>query len=260
MRGGRADRSCPMHEDPPRPAGTWLVLTLSVAGWLLLAWMALDMGHPLVQLTMPGDPAWSVMNAAALFGMWTVMMAAMMLPTALPVVRTFTRLSVQQREGARAGAFVAAYVLVWTTFGALATAMQWVLQWLDWVDPMAVSTSMALNAGLLLVAGVYQFSPLKSVCLARCRSPLAFLIAEWRPGPGGAFTAGLRHGASCTGCCWALMLLLFVGGVMNIAWVAALSLAAALEKLAPRGELLGKTLGFALIATGIAKMGALAMA
>ncbi|GAB3757666.1 DUF2182 domain-containing protein [Ramlibacter monticola] len=244
-----------MHKDPRQIAGAALVVGLSVAGWALLTWMSLDMGDPMVQLAMPAGPDWSSMNVAALFGMWAIMMAAMMLPSALPMVLTFVRLNVLQGEPGRARAFVAAYLLVWSTYAGLATALQWVLQSLNWVDPMIVSTSMALNVGLLLIAGAYQFSPLKRVCLAQCRSPLGFLLADWKPRAGGAFAMGLRHGASCTGCCWALMLLAFVGGVMNIAWIAALSLAVAIEKLAPRGELLGKLLGLVLIAVGVSKIG-----
>jgi predicted metal-binding membrane protein len=236
--------------------GTRIVVGLAVAGWGVLAWMVLDMGHPVVQLAMPGDSAWSAGNVAALVAMWAVMMTAMMLPSTLPMMLTFVRLNAHQREGTRARAFIGGYVLVWSTFGAIATALQWVLQWMDWVDPMIVSTSRPLSATLLLVAGIYQFSPLKRMCLAQCRSPFAFLLAEWRPGARGALAMGLRHGTLCTGCCWALMLLLFVGGVMNIAWIAVLALAVAIEKLAPTGDLLGQLLGVLLIAAGAVKIGA----
>jgi predicted metal-binding membrane protein len=243
-----------MHKDRRQLAGAGLLVASSVTGWALLTWMALNMGDPVVQLAMPGGPDWSATNVAALFGMWTVMMAAMMLPSAVPMVLTFVRLNMQRGEAGRALAFTVAYLLVWTTFGGLATVLQWMLQSLDWVDPMIVSSSVALNVALLLIAGAYQFSPLKRMCLAQCRSPVGFLLAEWKPRVGGAFTMGLRHGTSCTGCCWALMLLAFVGGVMNIAWIAALSFAVGIEKLAPRGELLGKLLGLALIATGIGRI------
>ena len=238
-------------------ATTGTLLGAAIAGWALLAWMALDMGHPLVQLTMPGNADWSALNLAALFAMWAIMMGAMMLPSAAPMVLTFARLSVQQGEPARAGSFVAAYLLVWSTFSALAMALQWLLQWRDWVDPMIVSTSAALTAGLLVIAGLYQFSPLKRLCLAQCRSPAGFLLAEWRPGRRGAFAMGVRHGLLCTGCCWALMLLLFVGGVMNLGWVAALSLLVAIEKMAPRGALIANLLGAALIAAGVFRLAAL---
>jgi predicted metal-binding membrane protein len=119
---------------------------------------------------------------------------------------------------------------------------------------MIVSTSSVLTGLLLLIAGVYQFSPLKKVCLARCRTPMGFLIGEWRAGASGAFVMGVRHGMFCLGCCWLLMALLFAGGVMNLAWVAALSLAVAVEKLAPRGEWLAAALGLGLIAAGLLKL------
>jgi predicted metal-binding membrane protein len=144
--------------------------------------------------------------------------------------------------------------VVWLAFSAAATALQWALQAIDWVNPMIVSSSALLTALLLLIAGVYQFSPLKKVCLSRCRTPLGFLLGEWRPGVSGAFVMGVRHGLFCVGCCWALMALLFVGGVMNLAWIAALSVVVAIEKLAPRGERVAAVLGVALIAAGVLRM------
>ncbi|HEY1226165.1 MAG TPA: DUF2182 domain-containing protein [Ramlibacter sp.] len=227
---------------------------MSVLAWALLAWMAVDMANPLVQLTMPGGARWSASNIAAISTRWAVMMAAMMLPSALPVVQAFVRLSLQQGDGGRAFAFVAAYLLTWSAFSAVATALQWLLQSLRWVDPMIASRSQALDIVLLLVAGVYQFSPLKRVCLARCRTPLGFLIGDWRPGVAGAFAMGVRHGLFCLGCCWALMALLFVGGVMNVPWVAALALAVAIEKTAPGGERIAGWLGVALLGAGAIKL------
>jgi len=226
----------------------------SLAAWAFLAWLVVDMSHPFAQLTMPASPDWSAANLLAIFTMWAVMMAAMMLPSAMPMVLTFVRLSRRGGEVARGRSFVAAYLAVWCAFSAVATAAQWALQRLDWVDPMLVSTSAGLTAALLLIAGLYQFSPLKRLCLARCQSPMGFLLGEWRPGARGAFGMGLRHGLFCLGCCWALMALLFVGGVMNLAWVAALSIAVALEKLRPGGEWIAAGLGVALIALGAVKL------
>ena len=243
-----------MHADTRRIAGAGLIAGVILAGWALLAWMALDMGHPVVQLTMPGNAEWSALNVAAMLVMWAVMMAAMMLPSALPMVSAFVHLSVRQGERGRAQAFVAAYLLAWSAFSVLATALQWLLQWIDWVDPMIVSTSPLLTTLLLLIGGIYQFSRLKRTCLAKCRTPVAFLLGEWRPGVRGAFGMGWRHGLQCVGCCWALMALLFVGGVMNIAWIAALSVAVGIEKMAPRGEKLAHVLGAALIAAGVLRL------
>ena len=233
------------------------VLALSVAAWGFLAWISIDMGHPLVQLTMPGSPSWSLPSALAIFLMWAVMMAAMMLPSALPMILTFVHLSVRGGEHARGRAFVAAYLLMWAGFSAAASALQWALQALGWVDPMMARASPWLTAALLAIAGVYQFSPLKKVCLAHCRTPFGFLLGEWRPGVAGAFRMGARHGLVCIGCCWAVMALLFVGGVMNLAWIAALSIVVAIEKMAPRGEQLSVLLGLVLIAAGVVKLLAL---
>jgi predicted metal-binding membrane protein len=227
------------------------VLAASVAAWAFLTWIAVDMGHPLVQLTMPGVPDWTVLNVVAVFVMWAVMMAAMMLPSALPMIVAFARLGERNGEPSRARVFVAAYLLVWAGFSAVATVLQWVLQAADWVDPMIVSTSPLLSGALLVIAGVYQFTPLKKVCLNSCRTPVGFLLGEWRTGVGGAFRMGLRHGLFCAGCCWAVMALLFVGGVMNLPWIAALSIVVAIEKLVPHGERIAIVLGVVLIVAGV---------
>ena len=232
-------------------------LAISLIGWMFLAWIAVDMSQPFAQLTMPGSSSWSAATVLAIWTMWALMMAAMMLPSALPMILIFVNLGVRSAVRARGASFIAAYLFVWFTFSAGATAAQWVLQAMDWVDPMIVSTSTLLTALLLLIAGVYQFSRLKQVCLSRCRTPMGFLLGEWRPGVYGAFVMGLRHGLFCLGCCWALMALLFVGGVMNLAWIAALSIAVAIEKLAPGGERVASALGFGLIAAGLVKLLAL---
>lgn len=237
-----------------QPKLTLAVLALSVIGWAFLAWIAFDMDSPVAQLMMPDSPAWSAGTVLAIVSMWAIMMAAMMLPSALPMILTFVNLCIRSGERARARSFVAAYLLVWFAFSAAASAAQWALQAVGWVDPMIVSTSRWLTGLLLLIAGLYQFSPLKRVCLSSCRSPMGFLLGEWRPGVKGAFVMGLRHGLFCLGCCWALMGLLFVGGVMNLAWIAALSIAVGVEKLAPRGEKLAAVLGIALLATGLVKL------
>jgi predicted metal-binding membrane protein len=234
------------------------ILAGAVAGWAALLWLVLDMGHPLAQLTMPGSPVWEPANLVAIAVMWAVMMAAMMLPSALPMIQTFAGASAARQATLRWHGFVLAYLLVWLAFSAVATGAQWALQAVGWVDPMIVSRSAPLNAVLLLIAGIYQFSPLKRVCLARCRSPLAFILGEWRDGVGGAFVMGLRHGLQCLGCCWALMALLFVGGVMNLAWIVALALVVAIEKLAPYGDRLGQLLGFVLVGAGLWRFAALA--
>jgi predicted metal-binding membrane protein len=233
------------------------ILAVSVIGWAVLAWITVNMDHPFAQLMMPDSSHWSAANLLAIWAMWSLMMAAMMLPSALPMVLTFVNLSVRSRQRTRGCSFIAAYLLVWLTFSAGATGAQWALQTMGWVNPMIVSTSAWLTGLLLVIAGVYQFSTLKHLCLSRCRTPVFFLLGQWRAGVSGAFFMGVQHGLFCLGCCWALMALLFVGGVMNLAWIAALSMAVAIEKLAPGGERWAKALGLVLMAAGLLKLGVL---
>jgi predicted metal-binding membrane protein len=154
----------------------WGLFVLALMGWAFLAWTVLDMGHPFVQLMMPMSASWSVATTAAVLAMWAIMMAAMMLPSALPMLLQFVDLARRNGEAARGQIFVCAYLLIWLVFSILATALQWGLQAAGWTDPMAASRSAWLTAALLLLAGVYQFSPLKQACLARCRTPIGFLL------------------------------------------------------------------------------------
>jgi predicted metal-binding membrane protein len=228
----------------------WLPALL---GWLLLYWGATNMASPAAQLTMPMSD-WSGANWLAVFIMWAVMMAAMMLPTAMPMVSVFGSLNKRRGEAGRTVAFVAGYLALWTAFALAATAAQWALQTNGLLSPMIVSISPALSAALLAIAGIFQFTPLKHACLRACRSPLGFLLTDWRDGLWGAARMGVRHGVYCLGCCWALMALLFVGGVMNLLWIAALTLLVAMEKLAPKGEILAKALGALMIGAGAARL------
>ncbi len=211
------------------------------------------MDSPAAQLTMPMSD-WLAANWLAVFVMWAVMMAAMMLPSIAPMVLCFGNLNRKRGEGARTLFFVAAYLTLWTAFSGAATATQWALQSEGWVSPMIVSTSPALSGALLLIAGVFQFTPLKTACLRTCRSPLGFLMSDWRDGLWGAWRMGLRHGLNCLGCCWALMALLFVGGVMNILWIAALAVLVAIEKVAPKGDAIAKALGAVMIGAGVVRL------
>ena len=207
---------------------------LLAAGWGFVAWMTLDMSHPVVRSMMPLDAAWAPATAFAVFAMWGGMMIAMMLPSAAPMILAFD--SVERRNTAsgrampRSLVFAGAYLLIWVGFSALAAGAQWALQASALLTPMIVSNSDPLTAALFFLAGLYQLTPLKQACLRHCRTPLGFLMAEWRDGLRGAFRMGLKHGLYCAGCCWALMLLLFVAGVMNPVWIVFLTLVAALEK------------------------------
>lgn len=189
-----------------------------------------------------------------LFLMWAAMMLAMMLPSATPMILTFAAVSRNRRRQARpyvpVTIFVAGYVAIWTAFSVLAAIAQWFLHREALLSPAMASSSAWLGGILLLAAGVFQFTPLKHACLTQCRAPFDFIMTRWREGSLGAFRMGVEHGLFCTGCCWALMGLLFVAGVMNIFWIAALSLIVGLEKLLPRGLWLSSATGVIFAAWG----------
>ena len=240
-----------------RRAELWTAMGLVfVASWAFVAWMTLDMSHPVVRSMMPVDTAWSSATAFAVFAMWGGMMVAMMLPSAAPMILTFD--SAERRNApsgqatSRSPVFAGAYLLVWFAFSALAAGTQWALQAGGMLTPMIVSKSEGLTAGLLVLAGLYQLTPLKQACLRHCRTPLGFLMAEWRDGMRGALVMGLKHGLYCAGCCWALMLLLFVAGVMNPVWIVFLTLAVALEKWPRLPGWLTWAYGAALLVAGAA--------
>ena len=201
---------------------------------------------------------WSAEYWLLMLVMWWVMMIAMMLPSAAPMVLLYAR--VQRHNWQRAGTvdalvptmtFVAGYLACWLLFSVLATGLQWALQQLGLVHDMLMWSSSHLLSGLfLLLAGIYQFSPLKVACLNHCRNPADFLSRHWRSGQLGALCLGWLHGIYCVGCCWVLMLLLFVGGVMNLLWIAALAVVVLLEKLMPRGEWLARAFGVLMLAAG----------
>ena len=183
------------------------------------------------------EPSWTPAAAALVFIMWTAMMTAMMLPAAAPMVAAFA--TINRRRRARAApyvptiVFLSGYVALWACFSLAATGAQYLLQKLELLTTMIQSASHAFSAVLFLAAGLYQFSPLKERCLAWCRTPDAFILSEWRDGAAGAFVMGVRHGLFCAGCCVALMLLLFAVAVMDLRWVAALTLVVGAEKLLP---------------------------
>ncbi|MGA7982868.1 MAG: DUF2182 domain-containing protein [Chromatiaceae bacterium] len=227
------------------------------ASWLYLiymAWGMANMDQPAAQLFMPAMMHWGAADLVLVFLMWAIMMAAMMLPSAAPMVRVFARSAEAQSDhttGLLTGAFVGGYLAVWTAFSAAVTLAQWGLLELRLVTPMMASASGWLSGALLLAAGAFQFTSLKDSCLTKCRTPLGFLMTEWRPGVRGAFVVGLRHGAYCAGCCAMLMLLLFVLGVMNLAWIIVLTLIVLVEKLMPTESLWpSRLLGAGLIAWG----------
>jgi predicted metal-binding membrane protein len=207
-------------------------------------------------MVMPDAHQWDLTAVSLLFVMWAVMMIAMMVPSAAPMLLTFLTLNRSRRASGSAlaptGIFLLGYLTVWTAYSAVAALAQSVLHKAALVSSAMALSSPVLGGGLLIAAGVFQWSPVKRACLTSCRSPLSFFMSEWREGRLGAFIMGLRHGLYCLGCCWILMALLFVGGVMNLMWVALLALFVLLEKLVPRGELIAGIAGIALVTVGIA--------
>ena len=200
-----------------------LVVAAALA-WLYLIDMALDMGSDMAAGggAMMRMQAWSVTHGLLMWAMWAVMMIAMMVPSAAPMILIFARVDRSKGTGGAYTAttlFALGYVAVWAGFSVAATAMQWGLQNAALLSPMMVATSTILGGILFIAAGVYQWTPLKYACLKHCRSPMAFIMGHWRPGRLGAFRMGLGHGAFCLGCCGFVMGVLFVGGVMNLAWV-----------------------------------------
>ena len=235
------------------------IVALGLAGvvalsWIYLIYMDWGMRHMEVGINMVIMPAmqhWTAWDLVLVFLMWVVMMVAMMVPAVSPVILLFAELNrrrnTHQGTFVSTGQFLLGYLTAWTGFSVLATLAQWGLLTEALVSPMMESTSRALNGGLLLAAGLFQFSRLKYTCLAHCRSPLGFLATEWRDGAGGAFKMGLKHGSYCLGCCWILMGLLFAFGVMNLLWVAALSGFVLLEKITSANRWVSRLAGLLFI-------------
>jgi predicted metal-binding membrane protein len=234
----------------------WVLATLLVgvplACWAWIVVMADDMYG-----TMRGAAAWmmtstwDVRHLLLLWAMWAVMMTAMMLPSAAPLLLTYAA-ALRGRGEPGAGrqfyAMAAGYVLAWAGFSVVATVLQRALASALLLTPMMEPDTPIAAAVILAIAALYQLTPLKRACLRVCRSPLAYLLQHWRPGTAGAFGLGLDHGLYCLGCCWALMLLLFAGGVMNLAVIIALTLWVLIEKLAPFGDWTARIGGVALLA------------
>ncbi|MDD9707211.1 DUF2182 domain-containing protein [Seohaeicola sp. SP36] len=232
----------------------WLALFgLILSAWVMLYAMALP-ADLRASARIFGAEFWeslcTVTPDAAGFGrvvlMWALMAAAMMAPTALPAFATYEDLG--RSTQVRFGALVAGYLIVWLGFSLLAGGLQMALFGAGLVSAFGDSLSVWLSAGLLMIAGLYQFSPVKEACLSKCRAPLTFFMAHWDEGP---LRNGVRLGLVCLGCCWALMLLAFVGGVMNIAFMGLATLIMVIEKLPAYGRLLTRPLGAVLIAAGL---------
>lgn len=234
------------------------LVSVSALAWvylLRLNW-AMDGMKMSVAMAAPLAQGWNAIDLVLLFVMWSVMMIAMMVPSAAPMIVVFAQLNRQRQERENpampTALFLAAYLVVWAGFSAVAMLAQWGLHSAALLSPMMVSTSPVLGGLLLIAAGGYQWTSLKRACLVRCRSPLAFLLTEWRDGRRGAFLMGLKHGLYCLGCCSILMALLFVAGVMNLLWVTTIAAFILAEKVLPRGDVAGRLAGAVLVLAGFA--------
>jgi predicted metal-binding membrane protein len=229
------------HERPIVAAGIALLVLFA---WLyLLGGAGMDDGMAMQAMAPP---------FGALVAMWWVMMAAMMLPSAAPAILLYARVRAMRKRDssiAQSWVFLLGYLALWLLFSLAAAGAQRLL-----AGPAMTLGSRWIEAAVLVAAGLYQLSPLKAACLGECRAPAQFISRHWRPGIAGAVRLGMLHGAYCVGCCWLLMGLLFVGGVMNIAWIVALTLIVAVEKLVPGGEWVARLTGVALIAWGAARI------
>jgi predicted metal-binding membrane protein len=220
-----------------------------------MAGMPMDMPGMMMDETPANTPApWTWARAFATFSMWYVMMAAMMLPAAAPIVllhrRTAAHAHAQGAPAPPTSLLVLGYTLVWVTFAALATALQGALSNAGLLNDMDAIGDRAVAGAVLVTAGLYQLTPLKQTCLKLCRSPATFLMRHYKPGAAGALRMGLGHGLYCLGCCWAAMALLFVGGVMNLIWIAGLAIFVLIEKALPFGRFLGIAAGLGALALG----------
>ena len=245
------------------------IAVITALAWADLVWLAGDMamggmdmtGYRMIPagrgLMMPADAPWRPIEFGYVFVMWIVMMIGMMMPSAAPMILIYARVgrqaATQGKPFAASGWFAGGYLAAWAVFSLVATSAQWALERAALLTPMMESASNRLGAAVLILAGVYQWAPLKDACLSHCRSPLLFIQRHggFHREPLGALTLGFRHGIYCIGCCWALMALLFVGGVMNLFWIATLAILVLFEKVVPFGRVVARAAGLVFIAGGV---------
>jgi predicted metal-binding membrane protein len=236
------------------------VVLITILAWAYLVQIGRQMSSSLqydaqmAEMSMAMTKPWTMIDVVFIFTMWTVMMVAMMIPTAAPMLLLFAR--ARAGRGARGVpiavlAFGAGYATVWVGFSACAALGQAALHQAALLSPMMTASSPQIAGAILIAVGAYQVTPLKRACLAQCRSPLGFLMSHWRDGVIGSFRMGLGHGTYCVGCCWALMGLLFAVGVMNLLWVAAIALFVLYEKIGPGGTIVGRVAGALAMVAGV---------
>jgi predicted metal-binding membrane protein len=232
----------------------WLAADMDMGGMDMTGFRMIPAG---IGIMAPANAPWSAIEFAFVFAMWAVMMVGMMTPSAAPMLLMYARVGRQAKnEGkpfAATGWFAAGYFTTWLGFSLAATLVQWGIERAALLDSQMASASSVLGGIVLIAAGIYQWTPLKNVCLVQCQTPLQFLMryGGFRSDLAGSLMLGLRHGAYCVGCCWVLMALLFVGGVMNALWIALLALLVLLEKVTPIGGWIARGAGIASMIAGV---------
>ena len=233
---------------------------ITLLAWAYLFYLAQDMsgGEGMGGVELAGSAmivAWGPVDFGLMFLMWAVMMVGMMVPSATPMILAFATINRRRRQNGNpyvpTGVFLSGYLMVWACFSVGATLLQWALHSASLLSPMMVSASPILGGILLLAAGAFQWSPLKNACLRNCRTPMGFITNDWREGHRGALVMGLHHGTYCLGCCWMLMALLFLLGVMNLLWIAALAAFVLVEKVVPAGIWVGRLAGLGMLTWGL---------
>jgi predicted metal-binding membrane protein len=244
------------------------LVVLVALSWSELVWLANDMamdgmdmaGYRMIPaaqaLMMPASSPWQPIEFAYVFAMWVVMMIGMMTPSAAPIMLIYARVGRQAAESrpfASTAWFVGGYLLAWIAFSLAATLAQWGLERTALLTPMMASSSKIVGGTLLIFAGLYQWTPLKDVCLRQCQAPLGFILSHggFQGAATNSLVLGFRHGIYCLGCCWALMVLLFALGVMNLFWIAGLAILVLLEKVLPSGRVIARIAGIAIFAGGV---------
>ena len=214
------------------------LLLITLLSWLYIIYLYNQMVYmdmSALFFAMPMTPEWTYIDFILLFLMWLVMMVAMMTPSVTPLVLTFATINRQRKQQdhpfVNAAYLIAGYFLVWAVFSLAATALQWSLQQVALLNPDMKTTSKILGSVILITTGIFQFTPLKQTCLRHCRTPLDFVLRHWKEGKGGALKMGIENGFYCLGCCWMIMILLFVTGIMNLLWVAIIAAFVLVEKL-----------------------------
>jgi predicted metal-binding membrane protein len=240
-----------------------LLISVPLALLTVLAWVylfrfdrsmaeSMSYARTMEAMGMPMSELWTARDLVFTFVMWLVMMVGMMAPSAAPVLLLFA--AARRARGDGLGSTITfgfGYLTIWAVFSAAAAVLQGVMHQSALLSMGMSTSSRALGGTILIVAGAYQLTPLKNACLTHCRSPIGFLMSHWRDGQAGAFAMGVRHGVYCLGCCWALMLVLFVVGVMNLVWVAILATLVLLEKVGPAGAWVSRGAGAAILASGL---------